>query len=595
VFFFLLLVSVSASWAQHVVFEDIGKLAGATNYIHVALHLDLDDLEAPIQNFKAQIERTEKLVADFDLTSYSVDGYTPTTIMQDLIRKHQSAHQIILEQAKSKAQFFQADLDRLKALFPTPETDSSLPSELKERRSKRFLGIASSILGTFLGIFTQVQLRQMAKQMSELQERSRHLVEVTGKHTLQIQEHTNIIRDLSAYLSIATIQNPAITLSDLSLMERNITRALEIARNTFQTAQHRRLSIDFLRPEHLEALFQEVLRRSILDQATLIPRRPSDFFQLELSYLFDGQKALFMLHVPAVPKGALLRLLRFHSFPLVYQDTAFLPRPENDVIALSETSDLLSLEINYSDLMDCHHSNQFYVCEKHGVLHRHITSTCLGSLYAQKWTEAMSLCGMEVAQHREAVLHLTGNKYLVYTPVDITIISDCLPTATEGKGKQTFAKAGITEVIIPTGCTANLNDYTIIADSSVTLDTDIQHFQWNFEGLAQRIKPEDIKRALHDITHDFTFSRLTLSDLIQNIHEHEQRSWLPALLGTALACAIIGLLGVLLFTSLGFRFRNRLRMLFTAIKEEAVAIAVHQLPAIHVAQNAPIEQEQEEA
>ena len=81
-FFFLLLVSVSASWAQHVVFEDIGKLAGATNYIHVALHLDLDDLEAPIQNFKAQIERTEKLVADFDLTSYSVDAvsYTHLTL-----------------------------------------------------------------------------------------------------------------------------------------------------------------------------------------------------------------------------------------------------------------------------------------------------------------------------------------------------------------------------------------------------------------------------------------------------------------------------------------------------------------------------------
>ena len=164
-----------------------------------------------------------------------------------------------------------------------------------------------------------------------------------------------------------------------------------MARNTIQAAQFRRLSIDLLCPEHLEKIFREVQKKS-----TLVPSCPSDLFQLELSYLFDGAKAVFILHVPTVPKGALLRLIRFYSFPLVYQDTVFLPAPENDIIALSDNQELISLEINNSDLMDCHQSNQFYVCKKHGILRRQLSFTCLGALYAQKWEQAMTLCSMEV-------------------------------------------------------------------------------------------------------------------------------------------------------------------------------------------------------
>ena len=85
------------------------------------------------------------------------------------------------------------------------------------------------------------------------------------------------------------MQNPAITLQQLSIFERNITPAFDIARSTFQMAQFRRLSIDFLRPEHLIAIFEECQRRATLDKATLIPEKHSDLFQLELLYIFNGQ------------------------------------------------------------------------------------------------------------------------------------------------------------------------------------------------------------------------------------------------------------------------------------------------------------------
>ena len=235
-----------ATTAQHVVFEDIGKFAGATNYYHVALHLELEDLQAPILAYRHIIERTEKTIKGFDVSSYSKEGLKPTFLLKDLIQNHQTAHQVILDQAKVKQTYFQADLDRLKAIFPSPETDATLPLELQGSRNKRFLKIVGSVLGTFLGIFTRAQIRTLEKQMADLQDRTQHLITVTNQHTLQLQEHTNIIHDLASYLTITTLQNPAITLSDLGLIERNITRALEIARNIFQAAQLRRLSINSL-------------------------------------------------------------------------------------------------------------------------------------------------------------------------------------------------------------------------------------------------------------------------------------------------------------------------------------------------------------
>ena len=97
-----------------------------------------------------------------------------------------------------------------------------------------------------MGIYTQKQIRSLEKSVADLYDKNTQLIDVTNKQSLQITETQNTIQDVAAYLNILTIQNPALTLSDLSIAEMNITRSMEIARNTLQLAQSRRLSIDFL-------------------------------------------------------------------------------------------------------------------------------------------------------------------------------------------------------------------------------------------------------------------------------------------------------------------------------------------------------------
>ena len=136
---------------------------------------------------------------------------------------------------------FRADLERIEAMYPSPITRNSLPDILVDKekvieRHQRFLGAISNIQGTFMGIYMQHQINDLASQINDLDHRTEKLIDHTSKDTLEISKHTNLIRDLSPYAQVTTIQNPAITIQDLSIAEQNITRALEIAGNTFQMA-----------------------------------------------------------------------------------------------------------------------------------------------------------------------------------------------------------------------------------------------------------------------------------------------------------------------------------------------------------------------
>jgi tyrosyl-tRNA synthetase len=182
---------------------------------------------------------------------------------------------------------------------------------------------------------------------------------------------------------------------------------------------------------------------------------------------------------------------------------------------------------------------------------------------------------MEVGHHQEAVLHLTGSKYLVYSPVDVTAPIKCGNTS-EHRSTQAYIAKGIKEISVHAGCTAQLNDHQIIADSSIQIDSDIAHFAWNFSSLATEVSPEEIKYALKATTNSLHFSRLTLSDLMQNVREHRElvaaldeeavrsRNFLISV--TALAIACLAILYGFTNTGTGLFLRNRFRTTIADIR-----------------------------
>ena len=77
--------------AQHIAFKEIGRFAGATSYIHVAVHLNLHNLENLLDTNASQIKEVRRQIAQYNLSSLQVNGYKPTDVLQDLIQQHKEA------------------------------------------------------------------------------------------------------------------------------------------------------------------------------------------------------------------------------------------------------------------------------------------------------------------------------------------------------------------------------------------------------------------------------------------------------------------------------------------------------------------------
>jgi len=63
-------------------------------------------------------------------------------------------------------------------------------------------------------------------------------------------------------------------------------------------------------------LFQKLEERVAEAGCELLVQYHSDLFQIETSLLYDSQDGHILIHVPMTPKNLLLRLFRFHPFPL---------------------------------------------------------------------------------------------------------------------------------------------------------------------------------------------------------------------------------------------------------------------------------------
>ena len=152
-------------------------------------------------------------------------------------------------------------------------------------------------------------------------------------------------------------------------------------------------------------------------------------------------------------------------------------------------------------------------------------------------------------------------------------------------------RSGITETKVPPGCSARLNEHKIISDSSVTLNTDIKHFEWDFTPLTNYLETREIKDAFRSTAGSLRMTHMTLTDLLQNIQakqaEVTQRSLfdvvnaelqsareeipqLPSfsalfiMVYTALAFSLANFLYIIVSTSFGLRFRGFLNHYYHA-------------------------------
>ncbi len=104
--------------------------------------------------------------------------------------------------------------------------------------------------------------------------------------------------------------NPALVYAKLEQNIKLIEDRLTQLFNTLQQLQHHRLAVDLLDENQMQVLLQAIQNMARSKHLQIIPTQPTDFFQLDTSYLRIDNEVLIILHVPCLTSNQMLTLYR---------------------------------------------------------------------------------------------------------------------------------------------------------------------------------------------------------------------------------------------------------------------------------------------
>ena len=156
--------------------------------------------------------------------------------------------------------------------------------------------------------------RSKTKLHGVIKEQKR-LIELIREQTISNLNLTDSQHQLMKLLEDFNLVTPARILAVVKGLEQLIDQELDRIYDAVQQAQSRRLSVTLLSGQQLDALFTGIKARADTLGAELLLERPSDLFQTELSYAFDGEDITLVLHVPMTSKRSKLRFMKFLPFP----------------------------------------------------------------------------------------------------------------------------------------------------------------------------------------------------------------------------------------------------------------------------------------
>ena len=484
ILFIFLTLTCSRGLGSYVVFEDVGQVATSTAYLHVTIPVNLPIINQTLTTY------LEMLDGIFNMTKYR-HNWGPHDDRQQwfdmpITERMMPPAMKDLFQAKNsfirKAQRFEARLKNLRSvLIPLSNSPATSSSSFHFARNKRFAFVpalvAKGVFGTFMGLYHRSQYRQLQRELThQIQEQNRLLS--TFLNQLSVPQSN--VADFQ-YMNKTSLFAPFRLLAQLGEYQDEIENLFDIAVDAVETAQVHRLSVTLFSGTQLSDLFAQIQGRASSLGAELLLDRPSDLFQIETSYAFDGSDLTLVVHVPIASKSAILRLFKYHPFPLTFSDTHFLlPRHPHTLFAISSDEPRLSVDLTEADLQGCYRMNGLHLCERLGVLNSKIQDSCLGALYTQRFRDAMSLCEMDLLPLSEKVLQLRDNWFLIYTPTAYTAFVTCR----NHSSNEQHLKAGVNRILLSPSCTIKLNDHVLFADTSLKTPSSMKESQWN---------PDDVK------------------------------------------------------------------------------------------------------
>ena len=516
----LFLFTVS-TYSHFIVFENIGQMATAVTYINVKLTLKISEVEEMIVKYGIFLDKY--------YTQYTnIQKDDTATPEQKVIAKRGEE---ILYTYKMDFYILKGDFYLVKWLLPV------VPN--RSRRQLEAIGLVFGFMGTFMGIYNLAQIAHIKSEIKDIKNIQNQIIH----GILEISEEQRRIEEsvtkLNSLLNSWLTLDPALLGVRIGRMEKVLRGLVNKVRNTFQAAQNHRLSIDFYNADQLNSLYQNLTKTATKNKLVLITEKPLDLFQIETSYFSDGQDLILVLHVPAIAPNSLLKLFKMYPLPIpISSDLAIVPEAKDNILGLTHGKNKMAVHLASTDLLDCKNINKIFLCERHAVLEKQVNSSCLGALYLQDFNSAKELCPLKTLPLTEMLRQLSDNWFLIYSPQPQTAPITC----NNGSETQFYIEQGMSKRHLSPGCTAEFNHHLLNTDNSITLENNVQHFDWTW--LADLDKIGNIKQQLDNMK-QLGFKHPTLAEL-HNFHDHDiggiNQTWKIVLKVTTITIAIIALL-----------------------------------------------------
>jgi hypothetical protein len=237
---------------HHVVFEEIGEMAGALSYVHAVVPVNISGLSHAVDNFKADVRTLENLYKQKrQPTGLGIDDWFNQRILD------------LFTLAAADADAMTNNIRSLRETLPAANTDGThlphLDSDYRIRRRSPFT-IIGGVIGTLMGWFTQRRLTNLRERLDEVEDQQHRLLYVQAVQVQRIEEIENSLKSL--YQMLKSSHTAWISYSSLDFARDQLRANIQKLVRALQAAHHRRLSIDLLPSETLKKLFDAAARKA---------------------------------------------------------------------------------------------------------------------------------------------------------------------------------------------------------------------------------------------------------------------------------------------------------------------------------------------
>jgi hypothetical protein len=426
--------------------------------------------------------------------------------LSKMVNELKIQQQLQTELAKSKIkEFFTVE-----EIFQNIPNSTSVPGHRVKRLAPLVVfGAISGVLGTFLGLYSAHEVEQLKKSLNEQGKNHNLLVHITKKQEERIHRIAENMNAIVQLIKMMVNYNPALIAAHIGAQLDSFEARLGRVILAVQQLQHRRLSINLLDTFQMTELHKSVSEVAKARGYVLMPERLSDYFQLEASYLRQGEDVLIMLHVPCVNKDQMLTIYKYIPFPyplpssvaqenitiaemlsqkagefnkvthnpiLEQEIDSLIIVPEAEMIAVGRGDKYKIL--TQGDLDNCIKRNRVYLCERHQVLHTDLANSCLGSIYTRNEKGVRDNCKLQRRRMRESVYQLSATDHLLFTPSPYITRIECK------NGSQFPLYLGqTTHLHVPEECSVVLKSHFIQSDYNIRISPEPLHIPWQWDPL----------------------------------------------------------------------------------------------------------------